>query len=194
MVSKQRMAPLARALLVLAALVVLVPLSGCQQRRSTPARTDFSLAAGAYADGPEGLQRLWSDILAACQKDQRERVHDLMASLALTQEELAGLIGAERGAALWPRYQSLIGPTVNQGAVELVAMVYEKKFNEVVILPADAQRDAAVLAALTRPTPVYTVRIRKKGEPSGLRYDFFVYLGGRWRTGGQLGQYLGKPR
>ena len=43
------------------------------------------------------------------------------------------------------------------------------------------------------PTPIYTVRIKKKTEASGLRYDFFVYRNGFWRSGNQLGKYLGPP-
>jgi hypothetical protein len=44
--------------------------------------------------------------------------------------------------------------------------------------------------ALTRPIPIYAVRIRRAGDNRGLRYDFFFYMNGHWRTGNQLGQYL----
>ena len=34
------------------------------------------------------------------------------------------------------------------------------------------------------------MRVRKKSDTLGLRYDFFVYLDGRWRTGNQLGKLI----
>ena len=96
-----------------------------------------------------------------------------------------------------PRYQALTGTLANIGAVELVATVYEKKYDDVVVtrvdeLPADKKDpvDGAAQAALLQKVPMYTVRIKRKTEPSGLRYNFFFYRDGRWRTGNQLGKYL----
>jgi hypothetical protein len=175
-------------------------LPGCPKPGKDRAAAVDVAPPGRYADGAAGLEALWRDILVACQKDDRQRVHDLMASLMLTREELAGLIGAERGTALWARYESLIASLANVGAMELVAQVYEKKYDDVAVVRVDelpeAERqptDRQVLAAMVKPVPLYTVRVKRKTEPKGLRYDFFVYLGGRWRTGNLLGKYLEPP-
>ncbi len=196
---------------------------GCRQSATPLVR------AGTYGDTPEELHRLWSAILAACQSDERGRVHDLLASLIMTRDELAGLIGPQKAGELWPRYQAMMGSLCNVGAVELVAHVYEKKYDDVSVTrinpspdpspdppgppagnpptsptgetvapaPADGadlvDTDRAVQKALLRPTPFYTVRIKKKTEATGLRYDFFVYQNGFWRSGNLLGKFLMPP-
>ena len=131
---------------------------GCRQP-APPVR------AGTYGDSPEELHRLWSAILAACQSDDRGRVHDLLASFIMTPAELAGLIGPQKAGELWPRYQAMMGSLCNAGAVELVAHVYEKKYDDVSVTRIDppppeasspparptAPSEAAKLIDLTEP-------------------------------------------
>lgn len=150
---------------------------------------------GSYPDGPAGVQRLWEDILSACRKDDRERVHELIASMALSKEQLAGLIGAEAAVEGWPSYQFQVGSMANAGAVELVAFVYDKKLDEVVVQRADAlpaaeqgATDKAVLRRLKQPHPIYTVTLRRKPAQKGLRYESLIYVDGRWRTLAPLGK------
>lgn len=195
-----------------AAAAALLSGPGCRQPGGAPVR------AGTYGGSPEELHRLGSDLLAACQRDDRDRVHELLASLIMTQAELAGLIGAPKASELWPRYQAMMGSLCNAGAVELVAHVYEKKYDDVSVTRIDApapastpaptpapadppvnppaeltDTDRAVLKALLHPMPIYTLRIKKKTEAKGLRYDFFVYLNGSWRSGNLLGKFLAPP-
>ena len=155
------------------------------------------IKAGMYGDTPEELQRLWVDILTACQTDDRSQVHDLLASLIMTPAELTSLIGPAKAAELGSRYKAMMASLCNAGAVELVGAVYEKKYDDVVVSrtapPGLTPTDQEVLKALVVPTPLYTVRVKKKTEASGLRYDFFVYRNGFWRSGNQLGKYLGPP-
>lgn len=171
-------------------------LCGCESGRRRTGTPGFVVAPFAYEGTEAGLQRLWGDILAACTRDERGRVHDLMASLALTEDELAGLFGPGPARALWPRYQMLIGTLANVGAMELVAQILEKKYDDVAVVRVDQAKgeqqatDKQILRAMVQPTPLYTVRVKKKSEQKGLRYDFFVYLNGRWRTGNLLGKYL----
>jgi hypothetical protein len=151
----------------------------------------------SYADGAEGLKSLWTDVLAAAKKDDRDRVHDLLATTVLTDDELRQLFGP-RADALMPRYHKLMETLVNRGAVEMVAQVYERKYDSVEVLEVETTgpivnstpADRAVGAALQKPIKLYAVRIKKNGETRGMRYDFFVYLDGHWRTGNQLGQFL----
>lgn len=173
----------------------LLPLAGCKPRPVEPL-----VKPGTYQNSPEELKRLWGDILYACQKDERGRVHDLMASLIMTQPELEGLIGKEQGKTLAARYLAMMGSLVNAGAVELVAHVYEKKYDDIAVnriddLPdaekADTDRNVALaLEKAGAVPPFYTVRVKRKTEKRGLRYDFFVYLNGYWRSGNLLGKFL----
>jgi len=177
-------------------LLLLLPLSACRPKPPEPL-----VKPGMYQGTQEDLHRLWTDILTACQKDDRNRVHDLMASFVMTRDELTALFGPEKAQAVWPRYQAMLVSLVNAGAVELVAHVYEKKYDDVAVNRVDTQPAAeladtdrnvqqALLAAGDKPRPIYTVRVKKKTETRGLRYDFFVYLNGYWRSGNLLGKYL----
>jgi hypothetical protein len=56
---------------------------------------------------------------------------------------------------------------------------------------SDAER--VMKRALLTPTPFYRVRVVRKGHPYAIRYDFFVYQHGFWRTGRELGKYLEPP-
>lgn len=178
-------------------LLLLLPLFGC-----TPKKTVEPLVkAGTYQDSPEELKRLWSDILLACQKDDRPRVHDLMASFVMTKEEWTSLVGPVHGPALWQRYLAMLGSVVNAGAVELVAHVYEKKYDDIAVVRIDTQPaegkvdtdrnvELAMLKAGAGPRPFYTVRVKRKTETRGLRYDFFIYINGYWRSGNLIGKFL----
>ena len=166
--------------------------SGCKKPPPEPL-----VKAGMYQSGPDELSRLWHDILAACKADDRNRVHELMRSFVMTQPQLSSLLGPVQGQALWARYQAMLGSLVNAGAVELVAHVYEKKYDDISVTRVDqlpvieqTDTDRAVLAALLNRPPIYTVRVKRKTESKGLRYDFFVYLDGYWRSGNLLGKFL----
>lgn len=148
-----------------------------------------------YADGPDGLREYWGDVLEAAKKDEREHVHDLLATLILTDAELSELFGAQ-AAALTPRYHTLMGTLVNRGSVEFVAQVYERKLDTVEVIAIDpsapdAGAEDKALAPLKLPIKWYSVRIRRATDQKGLRYDFFFYKNGRWVTGNQLGKYVG---
>lgn len=168
-----------RLLLALA----LVSAVGCNK----PGPRSFDVAPGKYADGEAGLKALWSDILDAAEHDQREQVHDLMASTILTDEELRSLLGTQANTLL-PKYKQLIGTLVNQGSLELCAQVFERKYAAVDVIPDD--KDQHVVALMTTPHQLWSVRVRKATDTLGLRYDFYVYLNGRWRTGNQLGKLI----
>lgn len=165
---------------------------GCQPKRIEPV-----VKPGMYQNSPQELQRLWSDILRACQRDERPLVHELMASFTMTPEELATLLGPAQAQSLAARYRAMMGSLSNAGAVELVAHVYEKKYDDIAVnrmddQPASEQSDTdrSVQKALLAPRPFYTVRVKKKTETRGLRYEFFVYLNGFWRSGNLIGKFL----
>jgi hypothetical protein len=150
-----------------------------------------------YPDGADGLKALFADVLDAAKKDDRDRVHDLLASTIMTDDDLTAILGAP-GTQLAARYHALMATLANRGAVELVAQIYERKYDTVDVLAIDPQakdarpEDRAIAAALTAPMPIYSVRLRRATDDKGLRYDFFFYRRGKWLTGNQLGKFLGK--
>jgi hypothetical protein len=170
-------------------LVMALALGGCP-------RPSGGGAVPSYPDGAAGLEALFSDVLEAARRDDRGRVHDLFASTLMNQSDLEALFGAERARELGPHYQALMGTLINRGAVELVAQIYERKYDAVEVLKVVSASgrlspaDAAVLAALKLPLAVYSVRLKRHTEDRGLRYDFFFYRRGRWLTGNQLGRFL----
>lgn len=139
-----------------------------------------------YAATADGLRALWSDILDAAKKDDRDRVHDLMATTLLSDGDMKRLFGA-KAEALLPRYHMLMGNLINRGSVELVANVYEHKYDAV---DAFAAEDPAIAAALVEPHPLFAARVRKSTEDRGLRYDGYFVLDGTWKTVNQLGKFI----
>lgn len=163
------------------AVVALLVLAGCKQHSGPRIYVQPH-----YAAGPEGLHALWSDILDAAKKDDRDRVHDLMATTLLSDAEMKRLFGAKADALL-PRYRMLMGNLINRGSVELVANVYEHKYDTVDAFAAD---DAALAAALVEPHSLFAARVRKSTEERGLRYDGYFVLDGTWKTVNQLGKFI----
>jgi hypothetical protein len=167
----------------------LVLLAGCSRLLGTSDAGGSSAPIKAYPDGEAGLKELWTDVLEAARKDDRGRVHDLLATTFMTDDDLKDLFGPERAAELAGRYHGLMATMINRGAIELVAQVYERKYDDVEVVP---YTDAALAGALKMPVAMYSVRIKKGADALGLRYDFFVYRRGKWLTGNQLAKYLAK--
>ncbi len=167
--------------------------AGCDEKQPPPREEPPPAVEKAYKSGAAGLRELWTDILVAAQKDERGRVHDLMASMIMTDDDLVALFGADRGAYLKPRYAPMIARLVNIGAMELVAQIADRKYDDIEVFPVEASQgpeQKALLESLKSPAAVFGVRVKKKTETRGLRYDFFVYRDARWVTGNQLAKYL----
>ncbi len=137
----------------------------------------------AFPDGKAGLEAFGRAVLDAARKDDRNRVHDLMATLILSPAELAMVVGAERASRHGGRYVGMMETIVNRGALELVGQVYEHKYDDVEVFPDE---DPKTRAAILNGAVPYSLRYKKKNEDKGLRYDFFIYLGGKWKTGNKL--------
>ncbi|HEX4461097.1 MAG TPA: hypothetical protein VIA18_24120, partial [Polyangia bacterium] len=72
----------------MALLATVVLVGGCARHSS-----GSFFVAPHYPDGPAGLTQLWTDILDAAKGDERERVHDLMATTFMSDAELTRLFG-----------------------------------------------------------------------------------------------------
>jgi hypothetical protein len=172
-------------------LLVLGVLFYAKLRLSSP----HAAALPHYPDGPNGLKALFTDVLKAADDTDRDRVHDLMASTFMSDDDLRALFGP-RAAELAPHYHSMMETMVNRGSIELVVQVYERKLDTVEIIPIDPtaasarDTDKAIARALVTPLKIYDVRLRRAADHKGLRYDFFFYRNGHWLTGNQLGHVL----
>jgi hypothetical protein len=161
--------------------VALLALVGCKQHSGPRVYIQPH-----YAEGADGLRALWVDILDAAKKDDRDRVHDLLATTLLSDAQMKRLFGAKADALL-PRYHMLMGNLINRGAVELVANVYEHKYDAIDAFAAD---DPALATALVEPHALFAARVRKSSEDRGLRYDGFFTLDGTWKTFNMLGKFV----
>ncbi len=161
--------------------VALLLLAGCSRHSSQRVYVQPH-----YAQDASGLRAMWRDILDAAKNDDRDRVHDLLATTLLSDADMKRLFGAKADALL-PRYHQLMGNLINRGAVELVANVYEHKYDAV---DAFAAEDPALAAALVESHPLFAARVRKASDTRGLRYDAFFTLDGKWKTLNQLGKFI----
>ncbi len=181
-----------RRFLVVAALLC----AGCPQAPTDNGRMPPPLDT-TYPDGAAGLTQLWRDILTAAIKDDRERVHVLMASTIMSDDDLVAVFGAEKSKMLQPRYLPMISTLVNIGSMEMIAQISDRKYDDVEVFQYDeakgTEAERATLHALATPIPVYGVRIKRKGQALGSRYDLYVYRNGHWVTGNQLAKYLVEP-
>lgn len=86
------------------------------------------LEPGTYGSSEHELKRLWSDLLTAATRDERQRVIEMMTSMRMSQEELAMLIGPDKARRFWPRYELLTKPLSGPMPAELVASIYEHHY------------------------------------------------------------------
>jgi hypothetical protein len=157
----------------------------------------------AYPDGVAGLQQMWDDVLHSAQTDDREMVHAIFKSLKMTRPELDRLFGP-RAAELAVPYDEMMASFMYRGSVDIVATIYEKKYDRAEIIhmllpdatvgdaPAVRADEMALARTLVWRPPLYSVRLKKDDEALGNRYDFLFYDEGHWRTGNQIGKVIAK--
>lgn len=155
---------------------------------------------GQYGGNEAEFLRFWRELLTAAERDYRQQATAMMSSLRMSPAELALLFGEEKARRFWPRYELLSRPLLGPAAAELVAKVYEYRYDDVEVSRIDllaneslSDKEKAVKRALIVQIPVYRARVFRKGQPHGNKYEFFVYLHGYWRTGRDLGQFLDPP-
>src|SRR5256885_3985274 len=99
---------------------------GCSRILGTTDAGSSPAPIRQYPDGADGLTQLFTDVLDAARKDDRGRVHDLLATTLMTDDDLKDLFGDASARELAGRYHALMATLVNRGAIELVAQVYER--------------------------------------------------------------------
>lgn len=158
-----------------------------------------------YGDGEKGLTAFGNDVLKAAKAGECERIHELFSSLTMTRPELDLLFGP-RASELAPQYGEMMDTLTHLGAVDLCALVYERKYDlvEALAVPLEdfpsgprfpqspVYAEEALARAFVGHPRIYKLRFAKKGAEKSTTYDFFWFHDDRWRSGNLLGYLLDK--
>lgn len=158
----------------------------------------------AYPDTADGLKKMFEDILAAAKAADKEKVTVLFKSLVLPNHEawFKATFGDEVGSRLTEEYQVMVDQIAKASAEEMLKSItktIEEGRTGVLafrIEKADAERGTGLqkeaLAAMKRPTALYTVKLVQPGQSSGLSLWSFVYVDNGFRNIGKM-RALHKP-
>ena len=157
-----------------------------------------SFAAAQDAERPDGLRQLWTDILTKAQAGDEAGVKAALEGMVLAEGDFAAIFKDEAKAKeLAAKYAEKFAKHWPNEAKTIVSKVKERKYDEVEVNEVAADQatgnDKKVLELLKDGVKMYTVRLKKKGEKQGLRYDSFFHVSGAWKTGLKLGRLLGEP-
>ena len=145
-------------------------------------------APTVYPEGVDGLKQLWGDLLKKAGDGDADGLKAMLDKMILTDADFAALLGDEKAKEVAPKYVDKVAKLWPGEAVNLIAKVKDRKYDEVEVSEATAAKDATgrdrkVLIALKEGTKMYSVRIKRKGEKTGTRYDSFFYVNGGWKAG-----------
>lgn len=149
---------------------------------------------GTDPDTAAGLRALFTDMLEAARVGNSDRLARLIGGLVLPDraawfkrmfgEEAGGRVAAEYARALpslEPDLTKLLTKSVQDGATNVEVLF--------TATPDDGQvtgstRDAYL--AMTKPQPLYVVRLKKPGEPRGITLFAFAFVDGGFRLLGKM--------
>lgn len=179
-------AALTPALTAALGLTALATLPGCAADPDAEA-TD---AAPKTPDDPAHLQERFERLVAAARAGERDAVLGLIEPLLLTRDDLVTLFGPTAGEAAWPGYSDQIAGRLRVEAADVIIERVRDGFDTVDVErvgPAYPDRttpgDQRMLEALVpRGLAMYTVRLREPNGKLGLRFNGFIFHGGRWRA------------
>lgn len=152
--------------------------------------------AKTYPDGADGLKQLFQDILAKAQAGEEDAVKGMLEKMLMTADDFTAILG-ERGAEVATKYAEKYAKHWPNEAKNISGKVKDRGYDDVEVNEVTASpdqqtgEDKKVVAALKEGTKMFSVRLKKKGEKSGLRYDSFFYVNGAWKTGLKLGKLVG---
>lgn len=147
----------------------------------------------AAADTPDGLRQVWADVLTKAHAGDEDGVRAIIEKMIMTTEDFTAVFG-EKGAELAGKYTDKYVKHWPNEAKNIVLKVKERDYDEVDVAdttdpsyaPNDPREEAdlkAIRPALKEGTKMYRVKLKKKGEKAGLRYESFFYVNGSWKTG-----------
>lgn len=172
---------------LVAALLIVVVAGGV-------ARADEGGEAKTYGEGVDGLKGLWSDVLAKAQSGDEAAVRGLLEKMVMSEEDFAAVFPEDKAKEVAGRYAEKFVKAWPNEAKNLVTKVKERNYDDVEVIEHVASKDGSggdksdkkVLSALKEGTKMYIVRVKKKGDKTGLRYDSFFFVNGNWKTGLKL--------
>lgn len=158
----------------------------CESLQAPPADPD----AIRGPDDPRHLRHAFETVVEAARRSDDAAIVAELEKFLATREELQALFGDDVGAAIWPGYGDTVAGDLRKQAAPVIIERVAAGFTEVHVervgpaYPAQTTPgDRALLEAFVpRGLAMYTVRLRKPGDTLGLRFNGFVYHGGRWRA------------
>lgn len=163
--------------------LLLLALAGCHslqppEETDTPQRPDDWLH----------LRDAFREVIGHAQRDDRAGIARVLDRFVLTLPEMVELFGPERGAAVYAGYQGEIVAALRAEAPGVIVEKVSAGFVEVEVdrlgpaRPANTTPgDKVMLEALAKKRPLFNLRLRPAAASLGLRFDGFVFVGGRWR-------------
>ncbi len=153
----------------------------------------------AQTDGADGLKALFTAVLTAAQGGDEAAVRKHLEAMKMTEADFKALFAEDRAAELLKLYsESFDTVFLAEAPADICRKVKERGYDEVeaydVAGDVSKQRpdDKKTIAALKEPAAarMFSVRLKKKGQQAGLRYDSFFFREGRWVTGLRLAMLL----
>ncbi len=128
------------------------------------------------------------EIIGHAQRGDRAAVLKTLDRFVLTEPEMIELFGPERGPEVYAGYRDEIIKDLRAQAPDVIIEKVKAGFIEVEVDrlgPARAANttpgDKVMIEALAKKRAMFNLRIRPPGQRLGLRFDGFVFLGGKWR-------------
>ncbi len=141
------------------------------------------------ASSPWHVRDDFQVLVGLATKGERAGIVQHLEKYLLVESEFIELFGEARGRPMWAGYRDVIAPKLRAEAADVLIKRVNAGMNIVEvervgpIFPGRTTRgDHAILAAMKRRRPMYTIRIRPDGDQLGLRFNGFVFVQGRWRS------------
>ena len=156
------------------------------------AKPEAPATAVSDAD-PEQLKGIWSDILAKALAGEEDAVRDQLTKMTMQEDDFIATFGDKKGPEIAARYKAKFAEHWPNEAKNILRKVKEKQSDEVevyeitadTVAPEDKtlEEKKRLLPLLKPGTKMYCVKIKKKGEKTGLRYDCLFFANGQWKAG-----------
>jgi hypothetical protein len=146
-----------------------------------------ALAGAARAQDADSLRAVWTDILGKAQAADEDGVRGELKKMLLTPEDCTAIFGEAKGAEIAQKYQAKFAEHWPNEARTLVTKVRERSYDEVEVTEVTAEQasgnERKILAMTKEGTHMFSVRLKKKNEKTGILYQCLFHVNGQWKAG-----------
>jgi len=143
----------------------------------------------AKQSSPYKIVRDFKELVAAARANDRKKILRTIETYLLTAPEFDLLFGEKLGRTLWSKYRDVIAAKLRKEIVDVLISRVKAGFDQIDIIqvstvrPKDTTRgDLAIINAMKHRPTMFSIRLRKKNEALGLRFNGFIHVKGRWRS------------